>query len=154
MLYRASWSTSSTRTSRGGSCLSFDYKTFFIYRTCMRRPPCGRALCELVLLISKNVTSSGHVLRLQLCFACMARKIIIANLLQPFQYDLRCPAAKDNSMTHTAVAPSNLDAATTMRSAETLLQNTLELRAKALEIAAPKPDLDAKGKETQFWSTF
>ena len=26
--------TSSTRTRRGGSCLRFDYKTFFIYRTC------------------------------------------------------------------------------------------------------------------------
>ena len=36
----------------------------------------------------------------------------------------------------------------TMRSADTELQNTLELRAKApLEIAAPKPDLDAKGKK-------
>ena len=47
-----------------------------------------------------------------------------------------------------AVAPSNLDAAMTMRSADTELQNTLELRAKApLEIAAPRPDLDAKGKK-------
>ena len=52
-----------------------------------------------------------------------------------------------------AVAPSNLDAAMTMRSADTELQNTLELRAKALEIAAPKPDLDAKGKNT-ILSTF
>ena len=32
----------------------------------------------------------------------------------------------------------------TMRSAETELQNTIELRAMASEIAAPKPDLDAK----------
>ena len=31
--------TSSTRTRRGGSCLRFDYKNFFIYRTCMRRAP-------------------------------------------------------------------------------------------------------------------
>ena len=38
--------------------------------------------------------------------------------MQPFQYDLRCPAAKDNnSITHAAVAPRNLDAAITMRSA-------------------------------------
>ena len=35
-----------------------------------------------------------------------------------------------------------------MRSAEIELQNATELRAKALEIAAPKPDLDAKGKKT------
>ena len=49
--------------------------------------------------------------------------------MQPLQYDLRSPAAKDNSITHAAVARSNLDAAITMRSAETELQNTIELRA-------------------------
>ena len=49
-----------------------------------------------------------------------------------------------------AVAPSNLDAATTMRSAEAELQNTIELRAKASQIAAPKPDLDAKAKKRRF----
>ena len=70
--------------------------------------------------------------------------------MQPLHYDLRCPAATDNSITRAAVAPSNLDAAITMRSADTELQNTRELRAKALEIAAPKPDLDAKGKKTRF----
>ena len=59
--------------------------------------------------------------------------------MQPFQYDLRSSAAKDNSITHAAAAPSNLDAATTMRSAETELRNTIELRAMASEIAAPKP---------------
>jgi len=60
------------------------------------------------------------------------------------QYDLRSSAAKDNSITHAAAAPSNLDAGTTLRSAETELQNTIELRATPSEIAAPKPDLDAK----------
>ena len=59
--------------------------------------------------------------------------------MQPLQYDLRCSAAKDNSSTHAAAAPSNLDAATTMRSAETELQNT-KLRATVSEIAASKPD--------------
>ena len=41
-------STSSTRTRRGGSCLKDIYKTFLIYRTCMRRAPAKpvRALCE------------------------------------------------------------------------------------------------------------
>ena len=42
-------------------------------------------------------------------------QITIAAWMQPFQYDLRCSAAKDNSITHAAAAPSNLDAATTMR---------------------------------------
>ena len=41
--------------------------------------------------------------------------------MQPLQYDLRCPAAKD-SITHAAVDPSNLDAAITMRSAKIELQ--------------------------------
>ena len=67
--------------------------------------------------------------------------------MQPFQYDLRSSAAKDNNITHAAAAPSNLDAAIPMRSAETELQNTIELRAIASEIAAPKPDLDAKASK-------
>ena len=66
--------------------------------------------------------------------------------MQPLQHDLRSPAAKDNSITHAAVARSNLDAAITMRSAKTELQNTIELRATGSEIAGPKPDLDARAK--------
>ena len=57
-------------------------------------------------------------------------------------------------ITHAKAAPSNLDPTTTMRSAETELQNTKELRATASEIAAPKPDLDAKAKKKRFRSTF
>ena len=59
--------------------------------------------------------------------------------MQPLQYDLRDPAAKDNSITHAATARSNLDAAITMRSTVTELQNTIELRATTSETAAPKP---------------
>ena len=71
--------------------------------------------------------------------------------MQPLQYDLRSPAAKDNSMTQAAKAGSNLDAASTMRYAETELgQNTIEIRATGSEIAAPKPDLDAKAKKRRF----
>ena len=67
-------------------------------------------------------------------------QITVAAFMQPLQYDLRDRAAKDNSMTNAATARSNLDAAITMRSAETELQNTIELRATASEIVAPKPD--------------
>ena len=76
--------------------------------------------------------------------------------MQPFQYELRCSAAKDNSISimHAAAAPSNLDAATTMRSAETELQNTIELRATVSQIAASKPDPDAKAEKIRFWSIF
>ena len=57
-------------------------------------------------------------------------------------------AAKENSITHAAAAPSNLDAAITVRPAETELQSTIELRATVSEIAAPKPeDLDAKAEK-------
>ena len=65
-------------------------------------------------------------------------------------YDLRSPAGKGNSITHAAVARSNLDAAITMRSAKTELQNTIELRATGSEIAGPKPDLDARAKKRRF----
>ena len=81
-------------------------------------------------------------------------QISVAAFMQPLQYDLRSPAAKDNSITNAATARSNLDAAITMRSAETELQNTIELRATASEIVAPKPDLDARAKKRRFWRTF
>ena len=41
-----------------------------------------------------------------------------------------------------------------MRSAETELQNTIELRATASAIAATKPDLDAKAKKNDFEALF
>ena len=70
--------------------------------------------------------------------------------MQPLQYYLRDPAAKGDNITHAAAAPSNLDAATTQWSADTELQNTLELRATASEIAAPHPDFDANAKKEDF----
>ena len=75
--------------------------------------------------------------------------------MQPLQYDLRCPAAKENSITHAAAAQSNLDAIT-MRSADAELPNTTDLRTTrttrttASEIAAPKLDLDAKANKRRF----
>ena len=67
-------------------------------------------------------------------------QITVAAFMQPLQYDLRSRTAKDNSITNAATARSNLDTAITMRSAETELQNTIELRTRASEIVAPKPD--------------
>ena len=60
---------------------------------------------------------------------------------------LQCPAAKDNSITHVPAAAQNLDAAIPLRSAETELQNTREFPSTATQIAARKPDLDAKAKK-------
>ena len=74
--------------------------------------------------------------------------------MQPLQYYLWDPPAQDTNITHAVAAPSNLDATTTMRPADTELRNRVELRATASEIAAPKPDLDAKAAKRRFWSTF
>ena len=60
-------------------------------------------------------------------------QITVAAFMQPLQYDLRDPPGKDNGITHAATARSNLDAAITRRSAETELQNTIELRANTVE---------------------
>ena len=72
-------------------------------------------------------------------------QITVAAFMQPLQYDLRSPAAKDKS---------NLDTAITMRSAKTELQNAIDLRATGSEIAGPKPDLNARAKKRRFWSIF
>ena len=74
--------------------------------------------------------------------------------MQPLQDDLRDPAAKDNSITNAATARSNRDTAIAIGSAEAELQSTIELRATASEIVAPKPDLDARAKKRRVWSSF
>ena len=80
-------------------------------------------------------------------------QITVAAFMQPLQYDLRSPAAKDNGITHAATARSNLDAAITMRSAETELQNTIELRAMASEIVAPKPGISTPERKKDDFET-
>ena len=54
-------------------------------------------------------------------FPVLLLLITVAALMHPLQYDLRSSVAKDNNITHAAAAPSNLDAAITMRSAKTEL---------------------------------
>jgi len=60
-----------------------------------------------------------------------------------FQYDLRIPAAKDNSIAHAAAAPSNLDAAITMRSA---LGRKLQLQNRISTPERKKDDFEAPFK--------
>ena len=67
--------------------------------------------------------------------------------MQPLHDDLRDPPAKDNRNNNAATARSNLDTCIAIGSAETGLQNTIELRALASEIVAPKPDLDARERK-------
>ena len=52
--------------------------------------------------------------------------------MQPLQYDLRSPVAKDNSIAHAAAAPSNLDA--TIYTAGTILQlqSTMEFHRQLI----------------------
>ena len=80
-------------------------------------------------------------------------QITVAAFMQPLQYDLRSPAAKDNSITNAATARSNLDAAITIRSAETELQNTIELRATASEIVVPKPGISTPERKKDDFET-
>ena len=79
--------------------------------------------------------------------------------MQPLQDDFRDPAAKDTSITNAATARSNFDAAIAIGSAETELQNTIELRATASEIVAPTPEqkkliLDRKWKQPKSERSF
>ena len=52
--------------------------------------------------------------------------------MQPLQYDLRSPAAKDNSITHAAVARSNLDAAIYTAGTILQLQSTMEFHRQLI----------------------
>lgn len=54
--------------------------------------------------------------------------------MQPLQYDLGCPAAEDNTFPHAAVAPKSLDAAISIRSADTELQNPITRATKHLKL--------------------
>ena len=53
-------------------------------------------------------------------------QITVAAFMQPLQYDLRSPAAKDNSIAHAAAAPSNLDAAIYIAGTILQLQSTMQ----------------------------
>ena len=81
-------------------------------------------------------------------------QITFAAWMQPLQYDLRCSPAKDNSITHAAAAPSNLDAATTMRSAENELQNTIELRARCRKLQLQNRISTPKRQKDDFEALF
>ena len=123
-------------------------------RACFVRSCCSVAVQEHDLRATpvecKHFPHTSHCTKIEkICW-----QITFAALMQPFQYDLRSSAAKDNSITHAAAAPSNLDAATTMRSAETELQNTIELRAMASEIAAPKRISTPKRQKDDFEALF
>ena len=52
------------------------------------------------------------------------------------------------------MAPTHLDAAITMRFADTALQNTIQLRTAAQDITALKPDLDAKAEKSTILNAF
>ena len=59
-------------------------------------------------------------------------QITVAAFMQPLQYDLRSPAAKDNSITNAATARSNLDAAIYIAGTILQLQSTMEFHRQLL----------------------
>ena len=86
-------------------------------------------------------------------------KISIATLMQPLQYDLWHPAAKDTSIMHAATTAKRIDAATPLRSAEAELENTIELCATAKKNLGPKtkhcklgsPNAMAQRAQSSLW---
>ena len=72
--------------------------------------------------------------------------------MQPLQYDSRLPAAKDNGngITQPAAAARILDAAITVRSAETDLQSTIELRARCQKLKLQNRIPAPKRKKNDF----
>ena len=59
-------------------------------------------------------------------------QITVAAFMQPLQYDLRDPAAKDNSITNAATARSNLDAAIYTAGTILELQITMEFHRQLI----------------------
>ena len=59
-------------------------------------------------------------------------QITVAAFMQPLQYDLRHPAAKDNSITNVATARSNLDTAIYIAETILQLQSTMEFHRQHL----------------------
>ena len=59
-------------------------------------------------------------------------QITVAAFMQPLQYDLRSPAAKDNRITHAATAWSNLDAAIYSAGTILQLQSTMEFHRQLI----------------------
>ena len=59
-------------------------------------------------------------------------QITVAAFMQPLQYDLRSPAAKDNSITNAATARSNLDTAIYTAGTILQLQSTMEFHRELL----------------------
>ena len=59
-------------------------------------------------------------------------QITVAAFMQPLQYDLRSPAAKDNSITNAATARSNLDATIYTEGTILQLQSTMEFHRQLI----------------------
>ena len=59
-------------------------------------------------------------------------QITVAAFMQPLQYDLRSPAAKDNSITNAATARSNLDEAIYTAGTILQLQSTMEFHRQLI----------------------
>ena len=105
-------SSSHLISSHMSSKLSWITSHYYYKGTCMRSAP-ARPVRACFVRSCCNVVVQKHDLRR--CWKITSAKvekicwqITVAAWMQPFQYELRCSAAKDNSIT-AAAAPSNLD---------------------------------------------
>ena len=75
-------------------------------------------------------------------------QITVAAFMQPLQYDLRSPAAKDNSITNAATARSNLDAAIYTAGTILELQITMEFHRQLIHQHHLQPHLQCGNDPT------
>ena len=120
--------TSFTQIQRDPSIKSIKSSLLCLYMTLFQ--PSHSNSSQHIPLSALSITSAKIQ---EICW-----QITFATLMRPLPYDSRLWAAKANCITQAATAARNLDAAITMRSAATEMQNTL--RGTAPETAAPKPD--------------
>ena len=105
------------------------YQYYFALQACMKHVPvlfCTTKLAQSTsqyyfVLQSLHEARPNTILYYKACtkhfpvLLCTA-KLALWALMQPLHYDLRCPGTKDKSISHAAVAPSNIHAAITLRS--------------------------------------
>ena len=71
--------------------------------------------------------------------------------MRPLKYGLRCLAAKDNSTTHIAAAPRNLDAATTMQSADRVAKHNRNCSSKTHFVRDVPEKVKVEDVKTKLW---
>ena len=133
LLHRETVTQSKLYTEQGFTQRSFHTKTAF--------PPRRQ---------SGRTTILKHFLKefqSKIISAKVEKNLLPKHHSQPSRSHYNTLAAKDTSITQAAAAARNLNTSIPLRSADTRLQDTIELCTAATQVAAPKPYLDAKAEK-------